>query len=69
MESSLILIWLPHFDMNLKTIERFCKDAPRILFNEFDFISLQINSFDPPSNYSDPLSSSFDRSNRSREKS
>jgi len=34
-----------HFDMNAETLERFCKNASRAFFNEFDLISYQINSF------------------------
>ena len=48
-ESSLILIRLPHFDMNVETVKRFRKDASRTFFNEFGLISHQINSFNSPS--------------------
>jgi len=55
-ESSFILIWLPHFDMNVETMKRFCKDASRTFFNEVGLISHQICSFGPPSDWLDPLS-------------
>ena len=55
MKSSLIFIWLPHFDMNVETIERFCKDASRTFFNKFDLISHQTKSFVPPFNRLPPL--------------
>ena len=55
MKSSLIFIWLPHFDMNVKTMERFCKDASRTFFNEFGLISHQINSIDSPFDRLPPL--------------
>ena len=54
-KSSLIFIWLPHFDMNVKTIERFCKNVSWTFFNEFSLISHQINSFDPPFDRLPPL--------------
>ena len=31
--------------MNMKNVEKFCKDVSRIFFNEFGLISHQINSF------------------------
>jgi len=51
MESLSILILLPRFEVNVKTVDRFCKkvlqkDASRTFFNEFGLISYQINSFD-----------------------
>ena len=46
----------PHLDMNMKTVQMFCKDASRTFFNEFGLISHQINSFGSPWDYSDPLS-------------
>ena len=48
MESSLILIRSPHFNMNVKTLKRFCKDTSRTFFNEFGLISHQINLFHLP---------------------
>jgi len=44
-EFSLILHQSSHFDMNVKILKRFCKDALRTFFNEFGLISHQINSF------------------------
>ena len=41
--------------MNVKIMERFCKDASRIFFNEFGLTSHQINSFDPPFDRLPPL--------------
>jgi len=34
-----------HLDMNVKILERLCKDASLAFFNEFSLISHQINSF------------------------
>jgi len=36
-------------------MERFCIDVSQTFFNEFGWISHQINSFDPSSEYSDAL--------------
>jgi len=69
MESSLILVWLPQFDMNVKIMKIFCKDVSRTFFNEFGLISHQINSFDPPSDCLGPLSlsrASIDRTGARR---
>ena len=38
----------PHFDINVETIERFCIDASQTFFNKFCLISHQIRSFDLP---------------------
>jgi len=53
--------------MNVEAVEQFCKNASQTFFNDFGLISHQINSFDHPFDCSDLLSSSFDRSNRSKE--
>ena len=37
-----------HLDMNMETLERFCKDASQTFFNKFILISHQINSSHPP---------------------
>jgi len=46
----------PHLDMNVETVESFCKDASRTFLNKVGLISHQINSFDPSSDCSNPLS-------------
>ena len=43
--SCLLTDWLSHLEMNVKTQEKFCKDASQTFFNEFGLVSHQINSF------------------------
>ena len=64
MKFSLIFIWSPHFDMNVETMERFCKDTSWTFFNEFGLISHQINSFDSPFDRLPPLDMNLEAASR-----